>query len=647
MPSIANLDPDARDCGEWVQRATDAEARAALLQKEVEELKARLRQQDDETGRKDICIQASPTLTANQDTLDHHLLLSYANDISEASTTLIPNQPTTPTAAIPLITRHIPPLLSLALTSTSLQTRTKELEARLRARDSYLQKAIMDTARQVSDLEHQVMELEGVNEELTHRMNVVEMERERLEEVVEELDEDNLALQNELGRVGDVGGGVPASPEGSGKGTLGRDDVGGETGGEGWSGWMDEYVLLRDIGCQTDPSPEETKPKSATISTQTPSQTSSALTILTLTTRLTYQHLLIETHLDTITELESQLSTLKQHAETLEKQNWEMKVRCEHLQAVGDVNSRMMDEVLSRVRTLEERHSSKLMIRSARRLMESSDLERTQHMMPEGYYPYGYHPGQELDPSAMAMAASRIWGIRRTGSGSSLRSLEGLPVGRPPRSPLPPPPSQQQSGDGDQYGIVAMYGDEEPAPDGRRGSVQRSRRESMKRLSIGNGLKERAGMVTPPPPRPTTPNTGSFRFQQRKPLVATPPEVHRASVELHRASLEQENGLPLGDGVSVGGPNGVMVGKGKGAKGASAKGAKGVSSKRKKDAAIAVEVGVADGRVSEVKTRRRVSVVPEVTTVSRANSQRASFVPTGAGRMPTPPASPPPRKQKA
>ncbi|KAJ3293063.1 hypothetical protein HK104_004759 [Borealophlyctis nickersoniae] len=498
----------------------------AALKAELAGMKVKDPGENAPTSDQPASIQPTPILSAGpvdsyQLTIDHHLLLSYRNDLQYA-TEQLPRSPWDDLAApnpspasshapseLELFITHLHKLITAAMRAAELERRAQDTDARLRARDMYLQKAIMDTAHQVSDLEQKVHDLQSINEGLKHEISHARQAKERLEMELAELDDDNLMLQNELVKADGDGSGPP-SPHDAAQG-----EDGGENVGEGpvWE-WENDYVLLRDIATQTDAKVggERSVGVGVGVGTDMATQTYDAskpeMRLLSLTSRLTYANLLAETQHETIEELEKQVEEARAQVDRLTALNWELKLRGEHMTAIGETNRRVIEELAGKLERVEEKRSAKAMTMNALRLIFAADVEN------------GGSGTYDMVPSVASLL-----GLRPRSS-SDLIGKAGAPRA-PPNTPLPAPPLLPAS--------------TAPAPT--------------------SNLPEHpdAGASSGSSP------SRAFRFQARRSLVATPPEVHRRSVELHRQSLEltEEDAFELmnSNGISAGGPSPVMASK--------------------------------------------------------------------------------------
>ncbi|KAJ3066365.1 hypothetical protein HK102_007673, partial [Quaeritorhiza haematococci] len=220
--------------------------------------------------------------------------------------------------------------------------RLPEVEARLRARDQYLNEAIMDTARRIAELENQVLELQNLNEDMSRELKYAKEDKEALQQELADLDDDNLMLQNQLSSADIV---AQTTPE---PGAI-----------------EDEFVLLRDIQVQTEDvaigggSIDDVEVQDA--STQTVDPTTPEQHILSLTSRLTMANLMAETLQETIKEMELQLGETRATNDALIQRNWELKVQVEHVNITAIQRNKIIEELVRRI--------------------ERADAERTAHYL--------------------------------------------------------------------------------------------------------------------------------------------------------------------------------------------------------------------------------------------------------------------------
>ncbi|KAJ3089991.1 Chromosome-associated kinesin kif4a, partial [Quaeritorhiza haematococci] len=240
-----------------------------------------------------------------------------------------------------------------AMRTAEVEKQMKEMEARLRARDQYLHDTIMDTAHRIAELEHQVMELENLNEDLNRELKYAREDKELLVQELAVMDDDNLMLQNQLTHVEMAPRALVSTPD----------------------QLQEEFVLLRDIQTQTDDAEihadtaraatTTTKTTSGVQSVEASTQTIDPSTpeqqILSISSRLTMATMLAETQEETIKELETQVSEARANCEKFMQQNWELKVKIEHVESVGNQRNKVIDELLRRVERLESERTARFL----------------------------------------------------------------------------------------------------------------------------------------------------------------------------------------------------------------------------------------------------------------------------------------------
>ncbi|KAI8802990.1 hypothetical protein BJ742DRAFT_830799, partial [Cladochytrium replicatum] len=352
----------------------------------------------------------------HQLTIDHHLLISYKSSLPSQDPPSVPETvPGIPATQFNQLLADHHLLLSLHSEATmhshnstsesnNLASRLTETEARLRARDAYLHQTIMDTARKLSELEATIADLRGSNEELETQLARSDDDRSELRRRLAELEGDNLVLQSEL-RDDDV-----TSPLGMSGGTVssGRTSVFGTpvpphfaqqkddhmqanvigTDGEGGL-LVEEYVLLRDIGIQTDAvglkfhmgaEDEWTDDfdranarRSGSRLSLTDSirsggsnahRSSSALGhsrgldrgeqhVLSLMSRLTLSSVIQSTLEETISALESRLSEAEKEKDVLTSTNHDLKLAAEQARSVAAARDKVIEALLAKIERLE------------------------------------------------------------------------------------------------------------------------------------------------------------------------------------------------------------------------------------------------------------------------------------------------------
>ncbi|KAJ1565751.1 hypothetical protein HK405_011679, partial [Cladochytrium tenue] len=219
-----------------------------------------------------------------QGTVDEHFVLSFAQDLMAMSaeclavnremqkkrqSLIMPKAHTVGDAILTdpsckstlpeFVAHHISFLKSQLEKAHSLEGRLSDTEARLRARDQYLQNTIMDTARRVQELEQLTADLEAQNDELRLELRRAREDKELLAQELGDLEEDHLALQNEfvVGEVAATTATVLVNDDGAiaiiGTGPTIASGSGGSD-AEQVADLMDDYVLLRDVETQTDTS---------------------------------------------------------------------------------------------------------------------------------------------------------------------------------------------------------------------------------------------------------------------------------------------------------------------------------------------------------------------------------------------------------
>ncbi|KAJ3098651.1 hypothetical protein HDU97_003813 [Phlyctochytrium planicorne] len=327
----------------------------------------------------------------------------------------------TPTSLTRRLSRSIP-LLRRSLThSQHLDHRLSEAEARLRARDAYLQNTIMDTARRVQELEGLTADLEQRNEEMQRELDDCKEERDRLREEVEVLEADCLDLQNQ----------ISGGEEVFGESVLRRRDVG------------DELVLLRDIETQTDgvadqvgeERVEEFVPfkvmrsraiqcelvgsSDSSASTSAPNKDAAKAAkkesrlqkkiearLLSSKVRLSYAHMILAVQSETIQTLESQIRSQTEHIQSMEEKTSMTQVRAETADAISSTKDRVIEDLTKRVAHLE---SESLSVQMRKRVASVATVSNGGMMLP----PPVSGPASPLDH-------------RRTVSGASLGSLNSI-----------------------------------------------------------------------------------------------------------------------------------------------------------------------------------------------------------------------------
>ncbi|KAJ3408958.1 hypothetical protein HDV05_004672 [Chytridiales sp. JEL 0842] len=318
------------------------------------------------------------------------------SSLSAAFRSPTPTPQTTPPAPSP------PPPSSFAATIQSLHPHLQSIstyktllsttEARLRARDTYLQNTIMDTARRVQELEGQLAEMEGVNEDLRRELGRVQREKEVVEMELGDLEDDHLVLQNQVLVGGAAASGAPVSGGVVGGGRVGLLEEAVER------SLVDEYVLLRDIDTQTDPVgvfelkdlsngignllphahsspvPKETESKSvgtltteSTISTETQN--------LDVSNKLAFSSLILSTQSETIQQLETLLSIREKEVDDMSKALGALKVDFEKVGGEKEVQEKRVEGMQKSLRDLEEEVSY---LRLQLRARDGLDVSTTQ-----------------------------------------------------------------------------------------------------------------------------------------------------------------------------------------------------------------------------------------------------------------------------
>ncbi|KAJ3193609.1 hypothetical protein HK101_004543 [Irineochytrium annulatum] len=322
---------------------------------------------------------------------------SMASVPSSISDFIVLDDPMDPSTLIQRFTRHIGSLKVALERASTYERRLSETEARLRARDEYLQNTIMDTARRVQELEGHVAELEMTNEELTMELKRARMEGDRVREELEDMESDHLALQNQLATVG-MGMGSELAREVDAVAQRRRVSAALSGGGEGDD---EEFVLLRDIETQTEEvaviphlaiGRELTRHvSSSTLGSKVSSFTNtdtdataagvgagsvrswggseggkrvveksvaakevvSASALLSLGVQLTYAHTILATQAETIAALEARLAARDIELDRLASLSARASVSAEHTEAMGQTKDRVIDELSRRVNGLE------------------------------------------------------------------------------------------------------------------------------------------------------------------------------------------------------------------------------------------------------------------------------------------------------
>jgi hypothetical protein len=174
----------------------------------------------------------------------------------------------------------------------------------------------MDTIKTVADLEQRLAEQEEINQDLTRELCMEKEQKHNLEMELLDLDHDNLLLQNQI-------------EEGSG----------------GEANLDDDFVILRDIECQTDSSHLVLLPP--------PEQQ-----ILSVVNRLTYCKVVIFEQEETIAVLEGDLRELGDENRRIVEDHFEAGLEVERLSQVCEQRGRVIHELYRRVDGLEKRRTA-------------------------------------------------------------------------------------------------------------------------------------------------------------------------------------------------------------------------------------------------------------------------------------------------
>ncbi|RKO91185.1 hypothetical protein BDK51DRAFT_45354 [Blyttiomyces helicus] len=380
-----------------------------------------------------------------QATIDIHFIFSYLNDINTVIDELPRSQwealsppngeaPAKPRHQIAAFQNSIERLIDKAMRAGELERRAEATEARLRARDGYLQSAIMDTARQVQDLEQKVADLEHINAELRGALELAHRDEQELKLEIAELDDENLMLQNEL--TSEIAG-DPASV------TDSRDP---------WA----EYVLLRDVGVQVDYPYASTRDSDCSSSspaindrlrraagTQTRDTSRPEARLLSMSSRLTYANLIIDAQSETILALEGQVDENLTEIDRLLQSCWDLKLQVEHLVVVGTAKEGVICDLLGRVQQLEGERTARRLFRTVMSLTEAAKRDEDgcerEQVPASPTVEFAAQPGFKFDSSLASMSRILVAPVSTVPPAARRPSFRTtLPA--PPASPLPSPP---------------------------------------------------------------------------------------------------------------------------------------------------------------------------------------------------------------
>ncbi|KAI9358943.1 hypothetical protein DFJ73DRAFT_757828 [Zopfochytrium polystomum] len=455
---------------------------------------------------------SSPTLAlaalqVHQATVDHHFIQSFAHDLKAMSQECVaaaqemlskrqsladPSQlraalhlPSTPFGETTLpaeIAHHVAFLRTQIQRTRDLETRLFDTEARLRARDQYLQNTIMETARRVQELEQQTADLDAQNEELRDELKRAKEDREQLKNELGDLEEDHLALQNEL-VVGEAAVAAAAAAavvvvQETGDIVFADAGVATATGVD----VMDDYVVLRDVETQTDAAGlislmasgrgmkqlpasfdssadaiaaiesirrERSDSGSSGGSTEFPPNTISgsvdaSLKALSLSNRLTYATLIATTQAETITELEALLRQKDISIETLTAEIAELEIRI-------NVNEEELNDRQHTIALLQERLAMMEQERTAewirRRVEDTIKMAaRTYSISTQTDFPAGPPPAAPLPPTptsvpAIVLKMQEFRGVSDTNGNPPRRESSRPSPSADPTSPSGPTPA--------------------------------------------------------------------------------------------------------------------------------------------------------------------------------------------------------------
>ncbi|KAJ3052844.1 hypothetical protein HK097_005571 [Rhizophlyctis rosea] len=144
----------------------------------------------------------------------------------------------------------------------------------------------------------------------------------------------------------------------------------------------------------------------------------------TLTNQLALANLLVHTHQDIISELESQLEGSYNEVDRLNQHNWELKLQNEHLKAMGEAKERVVAELLRRLGEVEDAKSTAGMVKTFMALIDASDVTR----------------GEEEDEVKKVVPnLAGMLGLRSVRSADRILLADPPP---PPSGPLPSVPPQ-------------------------------------------------------------------------------------------------------------------------------------------------------------------------------------------------------------
>ncbi|KAJ3326688.1 hypothetical protein HDU76_012723 [Blyttiomyces sp. JEL0837] len=364
----------------------------------------------------------------DQSTLDEHLLLSYAHDLAALSKEMndvnrqlrskrqsldlsnnnkansvsgdehIPMTPDGRPTLLATFAHHLNELKSQFERAKEFEKRLFDAEARLRARDQYLQNTIMDTARRVQELEGLTADLESQNEELRLELKRAKQDRDDLELELGDLEDDHFVLQNQMTdasglisllaaptlsaavaqpfpttfnsaadaiaainqmrsrdrSVSDVTistvssfVGAPQQQQQQQQQQYQQGSTAGVSVGSGMMGVNGMGIMIP--GSRTSPDPAVAA--------------ESAVRTLSLSNRLAYATLIATTQSETISELEDLLKRKDDAIELLVGRNAEIAMKGEQVEVEGATKDRVLEELKARVAMLEAERTAEVLRR--------------------------------------------------------------------------------------------------------------------------------------------------------------------------------------------------------------------------------------------------------------------------------------------
>ncbi|KAJ3104064.1 hypothetical protein HDU96_009059 [Phlyctochytrium bullatum] len=487
------IDPDAIMSDEFDEGAADAgEAGENGDDEDGEDGEVR---SPSSRGNASVLVDGNPRSPSSTHIKDAPSSGSLGSPLSPRPLALssVANKPTSlPSSIVRRLSRSIPVIRSALDQAQHLDYRLSEAEARLRARDEYLQNTIMDTARRVQELEGLTADLESRNEELELELGRAVEDRERMRREAVKLEREVVELQREVAEAVEAGHGregAATEPRGEAR------DVDVQTEMELPTAMA--FKVMRSRGVQYDPLETPITPLSDAGAEPAPQTEDDAAALqkakedrrrarkfearlLAVQVRLSYAQTILSLQAETIEQLERQREAFEAERQRLLEDAASVRQHAEQVEAMGAARDLVVEELTRRLTALESENLSAAL---KKRLLGATAVLGGAGMSDAGSFTL---PSPLGSPKMMPLSH------RRSASGNSIGSIGSFNA-VPPGSPA----------------VGPVHGRERKGIPFSIDTTLKNMLKSMEDAALGSGLPidqdAMAGMIPHPPPQVALP----------------------------------------------------------------------------------------------------------------------------------------------